>query len=50
VLAGPIHMSVDAAFGQHHPWIGPDYGAALGAGAESSRWHHWINVNVGFAY
>jgi hypothetical protein len=50
VLAGPIHMSVDAAFGQHHPWIGPDYGAALGAGGDSARWHHWINVNLGFAY
>lgn len=50
VLAGPLHLSVDAAFGQHHPWIGPDYGPALGVGGQSSRWHHWINVNVGFAY
>lgn len=50
VLAGPLHFSVDAAFGQHHPWVGPDYGPALGAGATSSRWHTWINLNVGFAY
>lgn len=50
VLAGPLHFSFDVAFGQHHPWVGPNYGAALGAGAPNSRWHHWINLNVGFAY
>jgi hypothetical protein len=50
LLAGPVHLSVDAALGKHHPWVGPDYAAALGAGGSSSRWHRWINVNVGFAY
>jgi hypothetical protein len=50
LLAGPVHLSVDAALGKHHPWVGPDYAAALGAGGASSRWHRWINVNVGFAY
>jgi hypothetical protein len=50
VLAGPIHCSVDFAFGQHHPWIGPDYGSALAAGGASSQWYRWINLNIGFAY
>jgi hypothetical protein len=49
-LAGPIHFSVDLGLGKHHPWIGPDYGAALAAGGSSAAWHHWINVNLGFAY
>jgi hypothetical protein len=50
LLAGPVHLSVDAALGKHHPWVGPDYAAALGAGGASSNWHRWVNVNVGFAY
>lgn len=49
-LAGPVHLSIDAALGKHHPWVGPDYAAALGAGGASSSWHRWINVNLGFAY
>lgn len=50
LLAGPVHLSVDYALGQHHPWIGPHYGAALGEGAPTDRWQRWVNVNVGFAY
>jgi len=50
LLAGPVHLSVDYALGQHHPWIGAHYGAALGEGAPSARWQRWVNVNVGFAY
>jgi hypothetical protein len=50
LLAGPVHLSVDAAFGQHHPWVGPDYGAGLGAGGASPRWYRWVNANIGFAY
>ncbi|HEY6880319.1 MAG TPA: hypothetical protein VI299_19985, partial [Polyangiales bacterium] len=49
-LAGPVHLSVDYGLGQNHPWIGPHYGPALGAGAPTDRWQRWINVNVGFAY
>lgn len=50
LLAGPIHFSVDAALGQHHPWVGPDYGVSLGAGRPDAGWHRWINLNIGFAY
>ncbi|HEX6240097.1 MAG TPA: hypothetical protein VFZ61_04365, partial [Polyangiales bacterium] len=50
MLAGPLYFSVDFAFGQHHPWVGPDYGSALGAGGSSDRWYRWINLNIGFAY
>jgi hypothetical protein len=50
LLAGPVHLSVDYALGQHHPWIGPRYAAALGEGGPSARWQRWVNVNVGFAY
>jgi hypothetical protein len=50
LLAGPLHFSFDVALGQHHPWVGPHYASALGAGAPTSRWNHWINLNIGFAY
>lgn len=50
VLAGPVHVSVDAAFGKHHPWIGPDYGAAFGRGSAEPRFYRWINLNTGFSY
>jgi hypothetical protein len=50
LLAGPVHFSLDLGLGQHHPWIGPDYSAGLGAGGASSRWYRWVNANIGFAY
>jgi len=49
-IAGPIFLSVDGGLGRNHPWIGPDYGPAFGAGVPGSRWHRWTNINLGFAY
>jgi len=50
LLAGPVYFSVDAAFGKNHPWVGPNYASALGAGNPDARWYSWLNVNLGFSY
>jgi hypothetical protein len=50
LIAGPVFFSVDAAFGQHHPWVGPNYASALGPGSPDSSWYTWLNVNLGFSY
>jgi len=39
----------DLTFGKHHPFIGPDYGAALGPGGDD-EWHRRFNINVGYYF
>ena len=39
----------DLAFGKHHPFMGPDYGAALGAGGDD-EWHRRFNINIGYYF
>lgn len=39
----------DLAFGKHHPFIGSDYGTALGAGGDD-EWHRRFNINIGYYF
>lgn len=39
----------DLTFGKHHPFIGPDYGTALGSGGDD-EWHRRFNINIGYYF
>ncbi|MFO7188317.1 MAG: hypothetical protein DIU74_001385 [Pseudomonadota bacterium] len=39
----------DLGFGKHHPFLGPDYGTALGRGG-NDEWHRRFNINIGFYF
>jgi hypothetical protein len=48
--AGPALIYIDFAFGKNHPWLGPDYPAALAEGDPNADWELRFNVNVGFYF
>jgi hypothetical protein len=48
--AGPALIYIDFAFGKNHPWLGPDYSAALAEGDPNADWELRFNVNVGFYF
>lgn len=50
VSAGPLYVYVDVASGRNHPWLGPDYGAALAEGGVDDEWHTRFNVNIGYYF
>lgn len=58
ISAGPLYVYIDVASGRSHPWLGPDYGAALadgigegaGDGAGDPGWHTRVNVNLGYYF
>jgi hypothetical protein len=50
IAAGPIFTYLDWAFGRNHPWLGPDYNAALGPGDPDAPWELRFNVNVGWYF
>ena len=50
VAAGPIYTYFDWAFGQNHPWLGPNYTSALGRGDPDAPWDLRFNVNLGWYF
>ncbi len=50
ITAGPVYTYVDLAMGKNQPWLGPDYGSALGEGNPSAQWETRFNVNVGYYF
>ena len=50
VAAGPLWTYFDFAFGKNHPWLGPEYGAALAEGAPAADWELRFNINVGYYF
>ena len=49
-VTGPVFTYVDLAFGQNHPWLGPNYGDALVAGSPTAPWEARFNINTGYYF
>ena len=47
---GKLFTYVDFAFGKNHPWIGPNYGAALAEGDPAADWELRFNINMGYYF
>ena len=49
--AGPMYIYTDAALGYNHPWLGPEWENAFGAGTPGdTRWHMRFNINLGYYF
>lgn len=47
---GPLVIYIDYGLGKQHPWLGPQYTAALSTGDPKNGWQSRFNINVGIYY
>ena len=50
ITAGQVYTYVDLAQGKNHPWLGPVWTNALGAGTPGAKWATRFNINIGYYF